>query len=80
MTSKVYSRADFLRRFTDAERLALHRLTQQTTPQGDAAVIAWQDFTATDFLVTTSPTLIATLDGLAAIGIITANRKAEILA
>lgn len=79
MISRLFKKDEFLARFTSAERLALHRLSLADTPQGNAAALAWQTFTAAPHIVTSSPTLRTTMDGLVTLGVLSAERKTAIL-
>jgi hypothetical protein len=75
----LWTRDQFLRRFTDAERLALHRLSLKATNAGAAAALALQVFYSKSYIASTSTTLVEVLDFLVAQNVITEARKQAIL-
>lgn len=79
LTVKIWTRDQFLSRFTAAERLALYRAQLQTGAAGDAVALALQTFNAQTYISSASPTLATTMQGLVTLGLLTSERKAAIL-
>lgn len=78
-TNTLWTRDEFLKRFTNDERVALHRAQLPDTPEGNAVALALQTFNAKSYIASSSPTLAATMQSLVMLGILTSERKAEIL-
>lgn len=77
--NRLYTRDEFLKRFTDAERVSMHRASLANSPTGNAVALALQTFFAKTYIASSSPTLAATMQSLVMLGILTADRKAAIL-
>jgi hypothetical protein len=74
-----WTRDAFQRRFTNAERLAMHRASLINSPDGNTVALALQSFNAKDSISSGSASLASTLDTLVRLSILTAERKAQIL-
>jgi len=78
-TPTYWTRAAFQNRFTETERLAMHRASLMAGPTGDAIALALQAFNAKELIISDSANLANTLDSLIVLKILTAERKAQIL-
>jgi hypothetical protein len=74
-----WTRDTFQKRFTNAERLAMHRASLVDGPVGDSVALALQSFNAKEYISSSSESLASTLDALVSLEILTTERKAQIL-
>lgn len=79
LPNKLWTRDEFLKRFTDGERVAMHRASLAPGPAGDAVALALQTFNAKSYISSGSPSLAGTLQDLVGLDILTTERKAQIL-